>query len=134
MLLEEVQKIFEVSEFSILTYTQNRKLRNLRECYFTSNFDSGCNLRCKNEKNKLRQRLIGQAMLLEEKKKNFRGFRVFDFVLYPKLKTRKSRKFSFSLLEAQLDRLVFVSVNFLSFCISESKTCSFTSSFDSSCN
>ena len=40
--------ISEVSEFSILPYAQNRKLGNLGKCSFTSNFDSSCNLRCKN--------------------------------------------------------------------------------------
>ena len=50
MLLEEKRTIFEVSEFSILTYTQNRKLGNLGKFSFTSNFDSSCNLRCKNNK------------------------------------------------------------------------------------
>ena len=47
MLLEEKKKNFEISEFSILSYTQNRKLGNLGKCCFTSNFDSSCNLRCK---------------------------------------------------------------------------------------
>ena len=46
MLLEEKRKILEVSKFSILTYTRNRKLGNLKKRYFTSNF----NLRCKNDK------------------------------------------------------------------------------------
>ena len=50
MLLVEKVKISEVSEFSILPYTQNRKLGNLGKCCFTSNFDSSCNLRCKNDK------------------------------------------------------------------------------------
>ena len=36
-------------------------------------------------------------MLLEEKMENFRNFWVFDFVLYPKSKTRKSRKVLFHL-------------------------------------
>ena len=35
--------ISEVSEFSILPCTQNRKLGNLGKCCFTSNFDSSCN-------------------------------------------------------------------------------------------
>ena len=52
MLLEEKKKISEISEFSILSYTQNRKLGNLGKCSFTSNFDSSCNLRCKNKKGK----------------------------------------------------------------------------------
>ena len=43
MLLEEKKKISEISEFSILSYTQNRKLGNLGKCSFTSNFDSSCN-------------------------------------------------------------------------------------------
>ena len=62
-------KIFEVSKFSILSYTQNRKLENLGKCSFTSNFNSSCNLRFRNYKNELRQKLKGQYMLLEEKKK-----------------------------------------------------------------
>ena len=33
----------------------------------------------------------------KRKKKNFRDFRVFDFALYPRSKTRKSRKFFFTL-------------------------------------
>ena len=95
MLLEEKRKISEVSEFSILSYTQNRKLENIGKRCFTSNFDSSCNLRFRNNKNELRQKLKGQDMLLEEKKENFRDFRVFAFVLYPKSKTRKSRKVFF---------------------------------------
>ena len=50
MLLEEKRKILELSKFSILTYTRNRKLGNLKKRYFTSNFNSSCNLRCKNDK------------------------------------------------------------------------------------
>ena len=43
MLLLKKVKISEVSEFSILSYTQNQKLGNLEKCNFTSNFDSICN-------------------------------------------------------------------------------------------
>ena len=68
LLLEKV-KTSEISEFSILSYTQNEKLGNLGKYSFTSNFDSCCNLRFKNDKNKLRQKLKGQDMLLEEKTK-----------------------------------------------------------------
>ena len=49
MLLEEKKETPEVSEVPILTYTQNRKLGNLGKCSFTSNFDSSCNLSCKND-------------------------------------------------------------------------------------
>ena len=138
-------KISEVSKFSILSYTQNRKLRNHGKCYFTSNFNSSFNLRFRNCKNELRQKLKGQYMLIEEKKKiseisvgqnrklgnlgkcsfnsnfhrscnlRFRNDKNelrqklkvikwikkkkkdfdFDFALYPKTKTRKSRKVFF---------------------------------------
>ena len=78
-------------------YTQNRKLGNLGKCSFTLHFDSSCNLRLRNDKNELRQKLKGQDMLLEKKKKeNFQDFRVFNFALYPKSITRKSLKVLFS--------------------------------------
>ena len=51
MLLEEKFKISEVSEFSILSIGQNRKIGNLGKYSFTSNFNSSCNLSCKNDKN-----------------------------------------------------------------------------------
>ena len=43
MLLEVKKKNSKVSEFSILPYTQIRKLGNLGKCCFTSNFVSSCN-------------------------------------------------------------------------------------------
>ena len=72
LLVEKNNKISEVSEFSILPYTQNPKLGNLRKCSFTLNFDSCCNLRFRNNKNELGQKLKVQDMLLEEKK--IKGF------------------------------------------------------------
>ena len=90
MLLEEKKKISEISEFSILSYTQNRKLGNLGKFSFTSNFDSSCNLRCKNNKKISETKSSRSSYASGRKKENFRGFRVFDFVLYPKSKTRKS--------------------------------------------
>ena len=88
MLLLKKVKISEVSEFSILSYTQNQQLGNLGKCSFTSNFDSSCNLRFRNDKNELRQKLKGQDMLLEEKKKNSE---ISDFGYRTKSKTCKSR-------------------------------------------
>ena len=41
------------------------------------------------------KKLKGHDMVLEKKKENFRGFRVFYFTLYRKPKTRKSRKVFF---------------------------------------
>ena len=49
MLLVEKVKISKVSEFSILPYTENQKLGNLRKCCFTSNFYNSCNLKCKSD-------------------------------------------------------------------------------------
>ena len=95
MLLEEKMKISEVSKFSILTYTQNRKLGNLGKFSFSSNFDSSCNLRCKNNK-KARPNLKGQDMLLEEKRKISE---VFKFSILPYTQNRKLGnlgKFSFA--------------------------------------
>ena len=57
MLLEEKYKICKVSEFLILPYTQNEKLGNLGKCLFTSNFHICCNLRFRNGKNELRQKV-----------------------------------------------------------------------------
>ena len=71
-------KIYEVSEFSILSYTQNRKLGNLGKCSFTPNFDSGGNLTSRKDKNELTQKLEGQDMLLEEKR-TFPRFPSFQF-------------------------------------------------------
>ena len=71
-------------EFSILPYTQNRKFGNLGKCSFTSNFDSSCNLRFRNDKNELRQKLKGQDILLEEKRK-FPRFPSFRFCPTPKI-------------------------------------------------
>ena len=82
MILLKKVKISEVSEFSILSYTQNRKLGNLGKCSFTSNFDSSSNLRFRNDKNELTQKLEGQDMLLEEKKKisEISKFSIFFFI------------------------------------------------------
>ena len=52
MLLSQKVKISAFSEFSILPYTHNRKLRNTGKFSFTSNFGISCNLRLKNEKKK----------------------------------------------------------------------------------
>ena len=79
----------------ILTYTQNRKLGNLRKCSFTSSFDSSYNLRCKNDKKLTETKTFRSSYASRRKIENFRGFRVFEFNLYPISKTRKSRSVSF---------------------------------------
>ena len=56
MLFEEKKQNFQSFGVSILPYTQNRKLGNLRKCSVISNFES-CNLRFRNDKNGLRQKL-----------------------------------------------------------------------------
>ena len=95
MLLEKKVKISEVSEFSILPYTQNRNLGNLGNFSFISNFDSCCKLRCKNNKKLTKTKTEMSGYAFRRKSENFRGFRVFDFALYPKSETRKSRKLLF---------------------------------------
>ena len=87
MLLFKKVEISEVSEFSILPYTQIRKLGNLGKCCFTSNFDSSCNLRCKNKKL--------TEMLLEEKKK-ISEFSILSYTQNRKL--RNLEKCSFRIL------------------------------------
>ena len=86
-------KISEVSEFSVLPYIQNWKLGNLRNMSLLSNSDSSCNSRFKNDKNMNWAKNWKVLIRIKRKNKNFRDFRVFDFDLYPRSKTRKSRKF-----------------------------------------
>ena len=85
--------ISEVSEFSILPYSQNRKLGNLGNMSLTSNSDSSYNSRFKNHKNMNWAENWKVLIWFKGKNKNFQDFQVFDFALYPKSKTRKSRKF-----------------------------------------
>ena len=71
------------------------KPENVGKCYFTSNFDSNYNLRCKkhqkiNWEKKLRLRYVARRNT-----ENFRGFQTLDFVLYAKLKAVKSQKVFF---------------------------------------
>ena len=77
MLLEEKNKISEVSEFSILPYTQNQNLGDLGKCSFTSNFDSCYNLRFRKDKNELRQKLKVIKWIKKKKRKlpRFPNFR-----------------------------------------------------------
>ena len=86
-------KISEVSEFSILSYTQNRKLGNLGNTPLLSNSDSSYKSRFQNNKNMSWAKNWKVPIWFKRKKKNSRDFWVFDFALYTRLKTRKSRKF-----------------------------------------
>ena len=88
--------ISEVSEVLILPCNQNRKLGNLGNMSLTSNSDSSYNSRFKNHKNMNWAENWKVPIWFKRKNKNFRDFQVFDFALYPKLKTRKSRKFCLS--------------------------------------
>ena len=79
----------EVSEFSILAYTQNRKLGNLGKFYllkFLVVYET------QNQKNDLKEKTLTLRCGLRRKNVNFRDFRVFDFALYLKSKTWKPRK------------------------------------------
>ena len=99
---EEKMPISEVSEFSILPYTWNRKLGNLGKFSFTYIFGSIWNSKSKNWlKNSPKWKTL-TLCVLRRKDNNFRGFRVFNFALYLKSKTWKPRK-------------VFIYFKFLSF-------------------
>ena len=91
--LRRKMKISEVSEFSILPYTKNRKLGNLENISLLSNSDSSYNSRFKNDKNTNWAKNGKVLIRLKRKKKNFWDFQVSDFALYPRSKTRKCRKF-----------------------------------------
>ena len=102
MVLQEEVKIFKVFEFWI--YPQYRKLGNLGKFSLTSNFGSGCNLRCKNNKKLTETKAWRPSYTSRRKLENFRDFRIFSFDLYQNQK---------------LENL---------------GNCSFTSNFDCSCN
>ena len=70
----------------------------------TSNFGSGCNLSCKNDKKLNETKTLWLRYASRRKIEIFRGFRVFDFDLYQ---------------NQELENL---------------GNCSFTSNFDCSCN
>ena len=84
MLLEEKKKISEDSEFSIFPCTQNRKLRNLEKCSFTSNFDGCCNLRFRNGKNW--EKNLKMIKKIKKKKRKLPRFLSFRFCSIPQMK------------------------------------------------
>ena len=66
--------ISEISEFSILSYTQNRKLGNLGKFSFTSIFGSILNSKSKNRKNDLEEKTLTSRCGLTRKNAHFRSF------------------------------------------------------------
>ena len=84
MVWEEKMPISEISEFSILPYTQNRKLGNLGKFSFASNFDSSCNLRCKNNK-KISETKSLKSSYASLKKGKFPRFSSIQFCPIPKI-------------------------------------------------
>ena len=102
-------------------YTQNRKLGNLGKCSFTLHFDSSCNLRLRNDKNELRQKLKGQDMLLEKKKKKFPRFPCFQFCPIPKI---NNSEISESVIFLQI-LTVFVTFSEFLFSANRMKPCFF---------
>ena len=87
MLLEKKVNISEVSEFSILPYTQNRNLGNLGNFSFISNFDSCCKLRCKNNKKltKTKNKKKNNKINNKKIKTKFSRFPSFQFCPIPKI-------------------------------------------------
>ena len=86
-LIRKEKSISKVSKFSILPYTQNRKLWNLGKFSFTSIFCSIWNSKSKNSKKWSKRKNFNFIMWFEKKNTHFRNFRVFDFALYLKSKT-----------------------------------------------
>ena len=109
MLLKEKNKISEVSEFLILSYTQNRKLGNLGECSFISNFDICCNIRFRNDKNELRQKLNFIKWIKKKKGKRPR-FPSFRFCSIPKIENMEILE---SVLLLQILTVVLTFSNFV---------------------
>ena len=72
------ETISEVSEFSILTYTQNQKLGNLGKFYllkFLVVYET------QNKKSHLKEKTLTSRCGLRRKNIQFRDFWVFDFAL-----------------------------------------------------
>ena len=69
----------EVYEFSILLFTQNRKLKNLGKFSFTSIFAAIWNSKSKNRKSDLEEITLTLRCGLRRKNAYFRSFQVFDF-------------------------------------------------------
>ena len=118
MLLEEKQKIPEIAEFSILSYTQNQKLGNLRKCSFNWNFESSCNLRFRNDKNELRQNLK-VIKWIKKKKRKLPRFPSFRFCSIPKIENSEISK------SVLLLQILTVLVTFPKFSANRAKPCFF---------
>ena len=73
--LRKKMEISEVPEFSILPYTQNRKLGNLRNMSFHSKSESSYNSRFKNDKNMNWAKNWKVPIRIKRKNKNFQDFR-----------------------------------------------------------
>ena len=78
--------ISEVSEFSILPYNQNRKLRNLGNMSLNSNSDSSYNLRFKSHKNMNWAENWKVPIWFKKKKEKSLRFPSFQFCPIPKVK------------------------------------------------
>ena len=88
-------KTSEVSEFSILSCTQNQKLGNLENISLPSNSESSYKSRFKNGKNMNWPKSRKVPIWFKRKNKTFRAFRVFNFALHPRSKTRKSYTYGY---------------------------------------
>ena len=80
-------KISEISDFSILSYTQDWKLENLGNLLFTSIFGSAWNPRSKNHKNDIgvKKTVTLWHWLIRTNEK----FASFQFCLIPKMENLK---------------------------------------------
>ena len=120
MLLEKKKKIFKISEFSILSCTQNRKLENFGKCSFTSNFDSSCKLRFWNDENELRQK-SNAIKWIKKKKRKLPRFPSFRFCSIPKIENSENSESVFLLQTLAL----FVTFSEFAFSANRVKPCFF---------
>ena len=74
-----------------MPYTQNPKLRYLGKSSFTSNFESCCNLKFRNDKNELRQKLK-VIEWIKKKKRKLPRFPSFRFCPILKIKNSEISK------------------------------------------
>ena len=94
--LRRKMKISEVSEFSILPYTKNRKLGNLENISLLSNSDSSYNSRFKNDKNTNWAKNGKVLIRLKRKKEKFLRFPSFRFCPIPKIENSEMSEILFT--------------------------------------
>ena len=91
------RKIKKLESFQVFHFVlcQNGKLGDSESFFFNSNFDSGCNLRFRNDKKLTKRKTWRSRYAFRKKKRKFRRFPSFWFCPISKLKTQKCWKVFF---------------------------------------